>query len=354
VTGNWHARAVAGPVPSAGMRSFPHSRRPDPKEARARTSRVRVLVVLCTVVLVVATCTADVAAKGLKGDGPTSIAAGFGSVWIGFGSGDIVRFDASSGNPQASISGIAYVHAITVAFGAIWVVAGGVARVDPATGVTRNVRGLADADLVEVAGGAGALWVVDGGSNEILRIDPRRVKVTARIRVPGRAWGVAAGTHQILVLSVPHRGPVTGPSGTRFLQRLDLRTGRLSAARARLSCDAGMAVGFGAVWTLDACTGSLSRLDARTLRLERQRKLGVLSQTPALGFGSVWLASRGGVRRIDPTTLRTVAVIPARSLTVVVGDAAVWAFDPAHDMLRKIDPLTNRVVGKPIIIATGP
>ena len=119
---------------------------------------------------------------------------------------------------------------------------------------------------------------MDGGSNEILRIDPRRVKVTARVRVPGRAWGVAAGTQEILVLSVPHRGPVTGPSGARLLQRLDPRTGRLSAAHARLNCDAGMAVGFGAVWTLDACTGSLSRRDARTLRIERQRKLGILSQ----------------------------------------------------------------------------
>lgn len=325
-----------------------------PVKARARTRRVRALVALCTVVLVVATCTADVTAKGLKGDGPTSIAVGFGSVWIGFGSGDIVRFDASSGNAQARIRGTAYVHGLAAASGAIWVVAGGVTRVDPVTGVTRDVRGLADADLVEIAGGAGALWIVDGSSNELLRIDAHRVKVTARIRVPGRAWGVAAGTHEILVFSVPHRGPVTGPSGTRLLQRLDPRTGRLSAARARLNCDAGMAVGLGAVFTLDTCTGSLSRRDARTLRIERQRRLGVLAQTPALGFGSIWLASRGGVRRIDPTTLRTVAVIPARSLTVVVGDAAAWAFDPAHDVLRKIDPRSNRVVGKPIVIATGP
>jgi hypothetical protein len=193
---------------------------------------------------------------------------------------------------------------------------------------------------------------ISGASARV--IDPRRVKVTARMRVPGRAWGVAAGTHEILVLSVPHGGPVTGPSGARLLQRLDPRTGRLSAARAHLNCDAGMAVGFGAVWTLDACTGSLSRRDSRTLQIDRQRKVGVLSQTPALAFGSVWLASRSGVRRIDPTTLRTVAVIPARSLTVVVGDAAVWAFDPAHDVVRKIDPRTNRVVGKPIVVATGP
>jgi hypothetical protein len=59
------------------------------------------------------------------------------------------------------------------------------------------------------------------------------------------------------------------------------------------------------------------------------------------------------VRRIDPRTLRTVAVIPARSLTVVVGDEAVWAFDPAHNLLRKIDPHTNRVSGTPIVVSAN-
>ena len=98
------------------------SRRRDPDEARARSSRVRVLLALCTVALVVVTCTADITAKGLKGDGPTSIAVGFGSVWVGFGSGVIVRFDGSSGNAQASIGGVAYVHGIAAASGAIWVV----------------------------------------------------------------------------------------------------------------------------------------------------------------------------------------------------------------------------------------
>lgn len=314
---------------------------------------MRVLLAVIAVVLVVAMSSADVPAKGLKGEGPTSIAAGFGSVWIGFGSGDVVRFDPSSGRKQARFRGTGFVHGVAAMSGGIWVLAGGVIRVDPVARTTRDVPGLAEAELVEIAAGAGAVWVVDGSSNEVLRIDPRHLKVAARTRVPGRAWGVAAGRRQVLVLSVPHRGPVTGPAGTRLLRRLDPKSGRLSAARARLQCDAGMAVGFGAAWTLDACTGSLSRRNLRTLRVERQRKVGVLSQTPALGFGSVWVASRGGVQRIDPRTLRTVASIPARSLTVVVSDAAVWAFDPAHDLLRKIDPRTNRIVGRPIVISTG-
>jgi hypothetical protein len=313
---------------------------------------MRALLLPIAVVLVVLTSAADVTAKELKGDGPTSIAAGFGSVWIGFGSGGIVRLDDSSGRRQSRFTGTGFVHSVAAAAGAIWVIGASVTRLDPVTGSTRDVPG-STSDPVEVAAGAGNVWVVDAGSDEILRVDPGRLKIAARVRVPGRAWGVAAEGTEILVLSVPHSGPVTGPAGARLLQRLDPRSLRLSAARARLHCDAGMAVGFRAVWTLDACSGSLSRRDLRTLKVERQRKLGVLSQTPAVGFGSVWLASRGGVRRIDPRTLRTVAVIPARSLTVIVGDGAVWAFDPAHDLLRKIDPDTNRVSGTPIVVSTN-
>jgi streptogramin lyase len=313
---------------------------------------VRVLAAAFTAVFVLAACAADVAAKELKGDGPTSIAAAFGSVWIGFGSGDVVRLDDRSSRVQARFQGVSFVHGVVAGSGGIWVVRGGVTRIDPGTGAVRDVPHVAGMGLFQIAAGAHAVWAVDGGSNEILRIDQRHVKVAARIRVPGRAWGIAAGTRQILVLSVPHGGPVTGPIGARLLRRVDPKSNRLSPSRARLQCDAGVSVGLSAVWTLDVCNGSLSRRDLRTLQVQRARKLRVLSQTPALGFGSVWLAGRSGVRRIDPSTLRTVALIRARSSIVVVGDGAVWALDPPHNVLRKIDPRTNRVVGRPVVIPT--
>jgi streptogramin lyase len=299
---------------------------------------------------------ADGAAHGLKGEGPTSIAAAFGSLWVGMGNGHVVRIEPHSGREQTRLRGYptAFVHGIVAAYGAVWATRGRVVRIDPRRRLVREVRGVGSATLFTIQAGAGAIWVPDDGANEILRIDPKRVKLAARIRVPGRAWGVAAGAQGVVVVSVPSAGPVTGPVGTRLLHRLDPKTNRLSPPLARLDCDAGVTVGYDAVWTFDACGGTLERRDPHTLQVLRQAKLGVLSQTPALGFGSVWLASRGGVLRIDPRTLRVVAKIPGRSLTVVTGATSMWAFDYVHATIRKIDPRKNRVAGHPILVATNP
>lgn len=307
---------------------------------------------LLLAVFMVAANAGDGAARSDKGVGPTSLAAGYGSVWIGMGNGDVIRVDGRSGREQARlrVTTTSFVHGIAAAYGAVWALRGGLTRIDPRRNKSRGVRdGSPTAFTLRV--GSGSLWIADDGSNEILRIDPIRERLAARVGVPGRAWGVAAGPKDVVVLSVPGRGPVTGPDGTRFLYRLDPATDRLSPPLARVGCDVGLAVGADAVWSFDSCTGVLARRDSRTLRVVKQVKTGVLSQKPALGFRSVWLASRGGVLRIDPVTLVTVARIPARSLTLAVGGGFVWALDGLHRTVRKIDPGTNRVVGR-IEIAT--
>jgi streptogramin lyase len=281
---------------------------------------------------------------------------GFGSVWIGMSDGDVVRIDARTGRERARLQGrpTSFVHGLVAAYGAVWVVRGEVLRVDPRRHVVHALPRIGSATAFNIHAGAGGVWVADDGTNEILRIDPNGMRLIARVHVPGRAWGVAAGRTAVVVLSVPHRGAVTGPAGRRALHRLDTDTNRLSPPLAELDCDAGIAVGYGAVWTFDSCTGTLARRDPPTLRVLRQRRFESPGQTPALGFGAVWLASRAGVLRIDPVTLRLRATIPARSLTVTVGADAVWALDHAHARVRRVDPRTNRVSGRPIVIGTKP
>ena len=310
---------------------------------------------LVVAAVVLAASTADGAAKG---DGATSIAAGFGSLWVGMGNGDLLRFDAASGKREVPLRGsrTGFVHALAVAYEAVWVVRDRVTRLDPRHGAARDVPGTGSGTAFTVAAGAGSVWIADDGSNEILRIAPGRAQVVARVRVPGRAHGVAAGPRNVIVVSVPTDGPVVGPGGTRLLRRLDPRTNELSKPLARLTCDVGVAVGARAVWTLDACTGRLARRDPRTLEVRRQRAMHVLSQAPVLAFGSLWLARRGGTLRVDPTTLRVLAVIPARSVAVAAGSGFVWAFDAGwvrrRPAVRKIDPRTNRVAGGPFVVAT--
>jgi hypothetical protein len=294
-----------------------------------------------------------------KGFGPTSIAAGFGWVWVGMGNGDVLRIDATSsaGVRRRDGGSGAFVHGLAASHGVLWVLRDRVTRVEPRHHSARDVAGTASATAFSIAAGAGEIWVADDGSNEILRIDPQRARLEARIRVPGRAWGVAAGPGNVIVVSAPTRDAVRGPEGARVLHRLDVDTNRLSEALVRLTCDVGVAVGRRAVWTLDACTGTLARRDPRTLRVERHRRMHVLSQTPVLGFASLWLARRGGALRVDPMTLRVRAVIPARSVALAVDSESVWALDVGGSgrspAVREIDPRTNRVVGTSTLSVTG-
>lgn len=318
---------------------------------------MRIRVLIAAAILLAATGGDGVA----KGEGPTSIAAGFGSLWVGMGNGDVLRYDADSGrqNGRLKSGSVGFVHGLAVGSDAVWVLwsgaqGGRVTRVDPRHNATRDIPKAGAATAFGITAGTGSIWIADDGSNEILRIDPDQARLVARIRIPGRAWGIAAGPRSVIVVSVPTEGPVSGPSGTRFLRRLDPRTNRLSAPLARATCDVGVAVGSQAVWTLNACTGILARRDPLTLKVRRQRAMHVLSQTPVLGFGSLWLARRGGTLRVDPTTLRTLAVIPARSVVVAVGSGSVWALDVGgprrRPQVRKIDPRTNRVLGSPFFI----
>jgi hypothetical protein len=314
---------------------------------------VRILVLIALLVLLAA----NAGDGSAKGEGPTSIAAGFGSLWVGMGNGDVLRFNSESGRLEARLKGgpMQFVHSLAAGYGAVWVVRDRVTRVDPRHSALRDIPGTASATAFGIAAGAGSIWVADDGSNEILRIGPVPARLLARIRFPGRAWGVAAGPRNVVVVTVPTQGPVSGPQGVRFLRRLDPKTNEVSAPLARTTCDVGMTVGLQAVWTMNACTGNLARRDPHSLKVRRQRAINALSQTPVLGFGSLWLARRGGTLRVDPTTLRVLAEIPVRSVAVAVGAGYVWGLDVGGagrgPSVRRISPRTNRVVGSPIHLA---
>jgi virginiamycin B lyase len=301
--------------------------------------------------IALATVAGDVAAKG---EGPTAIAAGFGSLWIGMGNGEVLRFDARSERLEARFKAgpQAFVHALAVGDDALWVLRDRLTRIDARLDHVRDLPRTASPTGFALAAGAGSVWIADDGRNEIVRVDPRLRRVVARVRVPGRAAGVAAGPRGAVVLSVPTSGPITGPDGPRLLRRIDIDNGKLSRPLVRVTCDVGVTVGARAVWTYNACTGVLARRDRRTLAVLRQRAMHVLSQSPAFGFGSLWLARRGGTLRVDPVTLRVVAEIPARSVVVTIGAGYVWAFDAGNPgrrpTIRRIDPRTNRLSGRPI------
>lgn len=72
----------------------------------------------------------------------------------------------------------------------------------------------------------------------------------------------------------------------------------------------------------------------------------------APGFGSIWASDGVFVYRVEPERPRVTAKIWVTGEQLAVGERAVWVLDDEDDgvtgSLRRIDPTTNRLVGRPI------
>ena len=149
-------------------------------------------------------------------------------------------------------------------------------------------------------------------------------KITARIRIPGSPFGVAAGEGFVWVLS---RTTATGCSRRRpcTVTRVDPRTNQVVGQPTRLPVEPwSLTAGAGSIWvTPNGADGRLVRIDARTGRITTR-----ISAHPIF-FGSV----------------------------VVVGGGFVWTTNDderykAGSTVSKIDPATNRVVGRPLVLGS--
>jgi virginiamycin B lyase len=159
--------------------------------------------------------------------------------------------------------------------------------------------------------GAGSLWIGAWPDREVVRIDPRSNRVTARFPAGGLdPTGLAVDTTTVWVV---HRD-------TDEVVRVEPGTGRV-VARIRLG------------------------------PLPFEFALGDRRFRPSLvavGAGAGWVASdRGAVARIDAASNRVVAVIklpPERPAGIAVAGRTVWVAERGHGVAR-IDAATNRLLG---------
>jgi hypothetical protein len=281
----------------------------------------------------------------------------FGSVWVGLGSGEVREYDEATGRLLArhlrESAPNGFVHGLVAAGGAVWVAAGTqVVRLDPnsrrATAIPRSGSAFA------LAAGRGSVWALD--ESRVLRISAKAGRRIGAVRSTGRFWGVGAGPAGVVVAWIPGRGPITGPAGLRYLQRVDLRSGRgrLTPPARAVDCDQAIAVGRESVFTVDQCTRRVARRDPRNLRVLREAVLSRVNfARPLLAFRSLWLAVRGRVLRLDPQTLRTTGTAEVRANAVAAGRHLLWLLDTGDGhtgTLRRLDPMTMRPVGAPVRI----
>lgn len=143
----------------------------------------------------------------------------------------------------------------------------------------------------------GSLWTTDLALDRLVRIDPQAPRVSGRVRLGERPYGLAAGA--------------------------------------------------GSIWVASQQSDTLARVDPRTLRITKRIRVGDRAFAVAFGAGSVWvsLEADGVVARVDPRSNRVVARIGGFEDPngLVWTDGALWVSDLALGRIARVDPATNRI-----------
>jgi YVTN family beta-propeller protein len=238
--------------------------------------------------------------------------------------------------------------------------------------VTATISGLGTAPEMQSGGVSGgtfevaatddAVWVHNGDTGVLLRIDPRTNTIVARIHVGHGDGGVTIGQEAVWVAN-PSEGTVS---------RIDPQTNAVVATITVGSQDTmvAMATSPGAVWATDLQSDTLIRIDPQTnavvARLTSDQLGPAAARGPigvSFGAGAVWLCehldSSFGLTRLDPQSNQVQAQVALNESTnwvsfctaVVAVDKAVWALTSIDDSpdsvsLIHIDPASNKVIAR--------
>lgn len=233
-----------------------------------------------------------------EGGGRVSgLAAGEGGVWVG-SQPNVEHIDPVSGDVRGTILVNSFFVQPVVGFRTVWVVSpqGELLRINPSTdSLLPSIRlvpaGTAVPGQTRLAVGEGAVWAaVD---RFLIQVDPVRNRVKRRIEL-GNIDGVAAGEGGVFVID--------GLSGR--LTKVDPTTGQIVGAVQIAGSPDALAVGGGAVWVLDSDVGTVQEVDAETLAPGDTVRVGSDETDITFGAGAVWLADGTGnsFTRIDPVT----------------------------------------------------
>jgi len=192
----------------------------------------------------------------------------------------------------------------------------------------------------DVSLSASSVFALSRSTNELLRLDPRSLKVTRRWSFGVGAWSIAASAQAVYIAFTTT--PVS-------VDRVDLGTGVLTHAvvhSAKSLSQDGRSIAYGddAVWII--ANDDLYRLDPKHMSaLGSPTPVGAVSNDVWFGDGSVWTASQntyGGVDRIDPASGCIVARAHADAIQIAFAPHAVWLSAAAGP--RALDPKTAATI----------
>ena len=201
--------------------------------------------------------------------------------------------------------------------------------------------------------GFGSVWVAVPKSNELVRVDPARNAVQARVPVDKEpCYGIGIGLDRVWVLNCQSQ---TLTRVDPKINKVDLRV----PVKIDQAGEGSIAVDARSVWFVTNDYGyasTLTQVDAKTGHTVKRIAVGKDSAVVKTGFGSVWVVSsgEGRVYRVDPNRGKVTAMIAvaASPRFATVGAGSLWVLSQSDGSVARIDPLTNKV--KAVIAAQVP
>ncbi|HEX7310671.1 MAG TPA: hypothetical protein VF232_05775, partial [Gaiellaceae bacterium] len=182
------------------------------------------------------------------------------------------------------------------------------------------------------------MWVANDGSGTLVRIDPKKNRVTRRIKVGRGACEIAAGFGAVWVTNYR----------TGSLLRVDLHTYRVRTIRLG-DTPFDVVVAAGRVWTTTWRDGKLVEVDPARRRIVRRIAVGAYPTGMLFRSGVLWVGfgrEATDVARVDPASgqVARVAVGVRAPVHFLAAANVIWIVNDA-DAIVRLDPATGTVLG---------
>jgi virginiamycin B lyase len=207
----------------------------------------------------------------------------------------------------------------------------------------------------QVAAGNGAVWVSMRTDNVVARVDPKTSKVTAMIAVGKEPDGIATSPGAVWVAN--HGDATSGPSVSRIDPATNQVVATISVGPTTACCSDHMGVipGAGSVWVTVPNGNALVRIDAATNAVTATITSTKHEDEPcggvAVSEAAVWVAGAhcgSVIRQIDPRTNRPTGRRVNGSVSPInIGLAfgSLWVSDLDARSILRIDPRTRQIIG---------
>lgn len=183
----------------------------------------------------------------------------------------------------------------------------------------------------DIVGAFGSLWVTGHHTDEVVRIDPLRLEIVARIP-SGPGPGRFAVTDDALW--------VTNKNGSG-MSRIDPQTNKLVASVGTGSPCGAPTAAAGSVWFLGCDSLVLERIDPATNSVVARIQANGYSE-PFLAGEQLFSINADALARLDPTTNTFVVVGGCCGLPFGYDGTTIW-LNGVNDLTR-VDPATGDVV----------